>query len=161
VGIVTATLWPYHSKVSTVAPPSLPAHDEASNAAANHAPITTKLIARPSAGIDGEACQAAFRAPQLVVSVPPALLPADEPASLGLTVDGAPEGAELILCGFVAKSLFSVGHSVDETAWTVPVAELAYATLIPPRGFVGPMRLDVVLLNTNKSIADRRTLNLQ
>jgi hypothetical protein len=161
VGILTATLSPYHNKLSAVAPPSLPAHDASSNAGANHAPVTTKLIAKPSAGIDGETCKATFRAPQLVVGVPPALLPTGEPASLGLTVDGAPEGAELVICGFAAKTLISAGHSIDEKTWTLPVAELAYATLLPPPGFVGPMRLAVVLVNTDKSIADRRTLILQ
>src|SRR5262249_29888129 len=123
--------------------------------------IANKLIVKPAAGIDREACQATFRAPQLVMSVPPALLPANEPASLGLTVDGAQEGAELVICGFAPKSLFSAGHSIDEKAWTVPVSDLAYASLIPPRDFVGPMRLAVALVNTDKSIADRRTLNLQ
>jgi hypothetical protein len=168
VGVLTAMLSPYHNKLSAVAPPSppsTPTRDEASNAnaidSASHAPTTNRLIATASAGIDSEACQATFRAPQLVVSVPPALLPTDQPASLGLTVDGAQEGAELVVCGFTAKSLFSAGHSIDEKAWTVPVSELAYATLIPPQGFVGPMRLAVVLVNTDRSIADRRTLTLQ
>src|SRR5215467_8513854 len=64
VGILTATLRPYHNKYAGVVPPSPPAHEEASNAGvvppsppaheeasnagANH-PTTTKLIAKPSA----------------------------------------------------------------------------------------------------------------
>jgi hypothetical protein len=91
----------------------------------------------------------------------PTLLPADEPASLGVTVDGAPADARLLMCGFAAKSVFSAGHSLDGRTWTLPVSELTYAALFPPRGFVGLMRLAVVLMNGDNSPVDRRTLNLQ
>src|SRR5947209_5637946 len=45
LGILTATLWPYNSKLTAVAPPPPAAHNEAPNAAdrAEHAPTTIKL----------------------------------------------------------------------------------------------------------------------
>jgi hypothetical protein len=106
-------------------------------------------------------CQATFRAPQLLMNTQPTLLPADEPAPLGVTVDGAPAEARVVICGFPAKSVFSAGHSLDEKTWTLPVSELTYTALFPPRGFVGLVRLAVVLMNGDNSPVDRRTLNLQ
>jgi TPR repeat protein len=96
-----------------------------------------------------------------VVSGPPTVLPAEAPASLGLRVDSAPDGARLVICGFAAKSLFSAGRAIDEKTWTMPVSDVADATLLPPQGFVGPMNLVVVLLNPDMSLADRRSLHLQ
>jgi len=106
-------------------------------------------------------CQATFRAPQLVVNTQPTLLAADQPASLGVTVDGAPADARLVICGFPAKSVFSAGHSLDARTWTLPVSELTYMAVFPPRDFVGLMRLAVVLMNGDNSLADRRTVDLQ
>jgi hypothetical protein len=121
---------------------------------------TTKLIARSIAEIVSDSCQANNPAPQLVSSGPPTLLHADEPASLGLAVEDAPDGTQLVICGFAAKSAFSAGQSIDEKTWTVSVSEIADATLVPPQGFVGTMKLAVVLVNSDRSL-DRKTLNLQ
>lgn len=133
---------------------------EASNAGGSADPgaNTTNLAATPSAGIDSGPCHVSAPAPQLVANM---VLRADEPASLGLKVEDAPEGAQLVVCGLAANSVFSAGQSIDEKTWTLPASEIAKATVTPPRGFVGPMRLDVALLNTDKTLADRRTLDLQ
>jgi hypothetical protein len=113
------------------------------------------------AGDAGNACHGAFPAPQLEVSGKPTVMPADAAASLGLAINGAPDGAQLIICGFAARSVFSAGHSIDDSTWVLSVSEAADLTLIPPRGFVGPMKLVVALVNTDRSLADRRTLTLQ
>jgi TPR repeat protein len=76
-------------------------------------------------------------------------------------VESAPDGAQLIVCGFAAKSLFSAGQSIDEKTWTMPVSDVADATVLPPPGFVGPMKLVVALLNPDMSFADRRVVYLQ
>jgi hypothetical protein len=110
---------------------------------------------------DSDVCHAGFPAPQLVVSGPPTVLPPEAPASLGLRVQSAPDGARLVICGFAVKSLFSAGWSIDERTWTMPVSDVADVTLLPPQGFVGPMNLVVVLLNPDMSLADRRLLHLQ
>jgi hypothetical protein len=124
-------------------------------------PSTIRMIATPSPGIDGEACRAGFPAPQLVVSGPPTVLPAETPAVLGVAVDGAADGARVIICGFASKSVFSAGRSIDDKTWTMPVSDLGDATLIPPRGFVGPMKLIIALVNADRNLADRRALHLQ
>jgi hypothetical protein len=167
VGIASAALWPFQTKLGAV---GHPARDRgaASHAAAPaaedsaaHPPATIRSTAAPSTGIDNDVCRASFPVPQLAVSGPPTVLPAEAPASLGLAVDGAADGARVVICGFAAKSVFSAGRSIDEKTWTMPVSDVADATLLPPRGFVGPMKLVVALLNTDKSLVDRRTLHLQ
>jgi hypothetical protein len=163
MGILGAAVWPYHSKLRDVVTVSLPDPKEASHPGGgmDHTSITSRLN-RPVVVIAGETCHAHIPAPRLVVSAPaPVMLRANEPASLGLRADGAPDGAQLVICGFAATSIISAGQSIDEKTWILPVSELADATLLPPRGFAGPMDLDVVLVNADKTVADRRTLRLQ
>jgi hypothetical protein len=171
---MSATLWPLRTKLVAVGavgrptPSRDPARDAASQAAvptsgdsAVPTPVTIRATTTPSIGIDGDICRASFSAPQLVVSGPSTVLPAEAPAALRVTVDGAADNAQVVICGFAAKSVFSAGRSIDEKTWTMPVSDLADANLIPPRGFVGPMKLVVVLVNADKSLADRRALQLQ
>jgi hypothetical protein len=178
-GFLTAALWPW-AHLDKTGPvvmailPSLtgnslagetPARDtpagdkEASNAgdSTDTDANMTNLAATPAAGII-DPCQITSPAPQLVVNM---VLHANEPASLGLKVESAPEGAQLVICGLAANAVFSAGQSVGEKTWTLPASEIAKATVTPPQGFVGPMKLDVALLNTDKTLADRRTLDLQ
>jgi hypothetical protein len=178
-GFLTAALWPW-AHLDKTGPvvmailPSLtgnslaretPARDtpagekEASNAGDNTdtGASTTNLAATPPFGII-DPCQISSSAPQLVVNM---VLHANEPASLGLKVEGAPEGAQLVICGLAANAVFSAGQSIGEKTWSLPASEIAKATVTPPQGFVGPMKLDLALLNTDKTLADRRTLDLQ
>jgi TPR repeat protein len=113
------------------------------------------------ARVDGDACKASFPAPQLVVSGPPTVLPQEAPASLGVAVESAPDDAQLVICGFAPKSVFSAGRSIDEKTWTLQASDVADASLIPPQGFVGPMKLIVVLVSPGNGLADRRTVHLQ
>jgi hypothetical protein len=186
VGIATAMLWPFQNKLGTVVhssaqgyapatadsaarpsttlPPTVsdPTTTPSTAAPSTTTPSTiTRITTTPTAAVDGDVCHSGFPAPQLVVSGPPTVLPAGAPASLGVTVDSASNGAQLVICGFAAKSLFSAGRSIDEKTWTMPVSDVADATLLPPQGFVGPMKLVVALLNPDMSLADRRALHLQ
>jgi hypothetical protein len=129
-------------------------------------PITVKPAeaeppAQPPAQVAQDPCQSNPSKPQIVMNLQRTTLRSDEPASLGLTVDGAAEGAHLIICGFAAKSVFSVGRAVDENTWSVPASMIADATIMPPRGFAGQMDLAVTLMNTDRSPADRKTVRLQ
>jgi hypothetical protein len=108
-----------------------------------------------------DACHMKPSGPLLVQSVQRTMLRADEPASLGLTVNGILDGTQVLICGFAANSVFSAGRSVDENTWTIPVSMIADATIIPPRGFTGPMDLAVTLVNGEKSLVDRKTVYLQ
>ncbi len=141
-----------------------PVHDkEVSNAgdSADRSAKATGLAATSSAGIDTDVCHSDLPAPQLVVTKPPTVMPVGQPASLGLSVDGAPEGAQLVICGLTSNFVFFPGRSVDEKTWTLPASEAASATIVPPPGFVGPMKLAIALVATDKGLADRRTLDLE
>jgi hypothetical protein len=138
-----------------------PSSDAPAVAAPFSAPTAPKVIVIPSAGTVSDACRASFPAPQLVVSGPPSMLPADASASLGVTVYTAPDGAQLVICGFAAKTIFSAGRSIDEETWIMPVSDAADAVLIPPLGFVGSMKLVVALVSTDGSLSDRRAVHLQ
>jgi hypothetical protein len=128
-------------------------------------PVTITPIqpaaAEPSTQTAHDACHAKPSGPQLVLNLQRTVLHSDEPAALGLTVDSAPDGAHLLICGFTAQSVFSVGHSLDEKTWTVPASMIADTTIMPPRGFVGPMDLAVMLVNTDRSLVDRKVVHLQ
>jgi hypothetical protein len=182
VGILAAMQWPYQARLAAVLHPApsspeagSPDVDEAASssvppAAVHSTPVPAPPIPSsplrvtantPSASAAGDACLGPFPAAQLEVSGSPTVMPADAPALLGLTINGAADGAQLIICGFAARSVFSAGHSIDEKAWILRVSDAADLTLIPPRGFVGPMKLVVALLNTDRSLADRRNVLLQ
>jgi uncharacterized protein YjbI with pentapeptide repeats len=126
------------------------------------APVLVRpAAAEPSVQSVYDTCHAKVSGPQLVLNLNRTVLRSGEPASLGLRVDNAHDGARLLICGFAAQSVFSTGHSLDESAWTIPAAMAADATILPPRGFAGPMDLSVLLLNADKSLADRRVVHLQ
>jgi hypothetical protein len=163
VGILTAMLWPVHNDFAAIADQSPSGHKSASPAVGDAARPSTKITmaVMPSVGIAKDACRVSFPAPQLVVHGPPTVLPAGTVASLGLAVDGASDGAQVVICGFAAKSVFSAGQSIDEKTWTMAISDAADATLIPPQGFAGPMKLVVALLKADTSLADRRMLHLQ
>ncbi len=141
---------------------ALPAgHDTAAVADRASRLLATLNATAPLADIGSKACRVGFPTPQLIVSEPPTMLPAEASASLGLTVNGAAGGAQLVICGFAPKSVFSAGRSIDDKAWILPADDATDATLIPPRKFVGPMTLVIALLNPDGTLADRRTRHLQ
>jgi hypothetical protein len=187
VGILAAMQWPYQARLAAVlhpapsgpeagspdvdaaALPLVPPADVPSTPASSplvQAPPIPSIPLRvtadtPSASAAGDACRGPFPAAQLEVSASPTVMPADAPALLNLTINGAPDSAQLIICGFAARSVFSAGYSIDENSWILPVSDASDLTLIPPHRFVGPMKLVVALLNTDRSLADRRTVLLQ
>jgi hypothetical protein len=163
IGVMGATLPLHDTTLNDVVTTSLSSPKEAAHRAdqTGHSLLTTTTVSRPAAMVAGETCYNLTQSPQLLVGGPTATLRANEPAALGLTVDGAPEGAQLLICGFATKSIISAGRSIDEKTWTLPASEAGAALLIPPTGFVGVMKLDVVLLNLDKTIFDHKTLLLR
>jgi len=157
-GAMGATLWPYYAK------PVMTAFlDEPSHVDGGQYQLTTSIKASgiPSAGIGSDVCRASSPVPQVAASGSPVVLPAGAPASFGLTVDHPSDGAQLVICGFAPGSSISVGRSIDDGTWVLPASGLAEAVLIPPRKFAGPMKVDAVLVNADRTMADRRTLHLQ
>jgi len=162
-GVLGAALWPYHTKFNNAFVTSLPVSKDTPHTAdsAEHSSSATIRLNRPAAMIASDTCQLRTSAPQLVVSGPTVMLRPNQPALLGMRVDGAPDGAQLVICGFASRSIISAGQSIDDRTWALPVSDLPDAVLIPPAGFIGQMKLDVVLVNLDKSIADHKTLLMQ
>ncbi len=163
VGVAGAKLLPYHSRLGDIIT-SLPASPNPPRAGERtDRPSLSTTLNMPAAVIASETCHVRGVTPQiqLVTHTPIPVLHVDEAALLGIRIDGAPEGAELVICGFAPRSVISAGRSVDEKTWMLPVSEVSDATLIPPLGFVGLMTLDVVLMNADRTVVDRRTLLLQ
>jgi hypothetical protein len=160
VGVLGAKVWPYPGKAGDAGTVTLP--QDASHAGDDiDRPSISSRLNRPAAAIASETCRTQVPTAQLVMSMAPLVLHANEAAPLGLRIDGAPEGAQLLVCGFAAKSTISAGHSTDEQTWALPASDVADATLNPPPGFVGVMQLDLVLLRGDRTVADRKTRQMQ
>jgi hypothetical protein len=119
------------------------------------------FLSRPSALVTGNSLEAKSSAARLTIAAAPRALQSDEAAPIGVAVDGAADGARLLIGGFATGSLFSVGRSIGQDAWRVPASQIEAATIMPPRGFVGSMDMAVTLMLTNGSLADRRALHLE
>jgi hypothetical protein len=129
-------------------------------------PITAPVPVQPAAAEPSfqgarDLCNRKSSGPLLVLNLNRTVLHSDQPASLGLTIDNAPDGAHLLICGYAAQSVFSVGRAVDENTWTVPASRISDAIIIPPHGFAGPMDIAIMLVNTDRSLVDRKVLHLQ
>lgn len=120
----------------------------------------TSTMSRLSALVAGDSHRADETAPHLVVTTAPPALSLDQATTLGLAVDGAADGAQLVIGGFAPGSAFSVGRAIGQTAWSIPASQVKTATLAPPRGFAGVMDVAVTLMLANGSLADRKTLHL-
>jgi hypothetical protein len=100
-------------------------------------------------------------APHLVVTGAPGELHPDEATTLGVAVDGAASGAQVVVGGVTPGSIFSVGRAIGPTAWSLPAWQIETATLTPPKGFVGAMDVAVTLMQPNGSLTDRKPVHLQ
>lgn len=113
------------------------------------------------ASVTADSCQTISSVPRLVVNATSGGLQSDEAATLGLTVDGAADGAQLLISGFESGSLLSVGQPLGHDVWSVPVPQIKTATITPPRGFVGSMDITVRLVLTNGKLGDQQVLHLE
>ena len=134
-------------------------HDNESSAAGNNRHKISSRSRLASGAV--ASCQSNSPVPRLVVTTASSVLQSDEAAALGLMIDGKAEGAELVIGGFEAGSLFSVGQPVSHDAWSVPGSQIKTATIVPPRGFAGSMDIAVRLVLAQGQIADQGTLHLE
>lgn len=121
----------------------------------------TSFISRLSALVAGDSRHVTAPAPHLMVTAVPGTRQLDEGATLGLAIDGAAEGDQLVIGGFAAGSVFSTGHTIGQNAWSLTALQLENAILMPPRGFAGVMDVAVTLMLANGSLADRKTVHLE
>jgi TPR repeat protein len=113
------------------------------------------------ASVVADSCQTISSAPRLVVNATPGVMQSDDAAALGLTIDGAADGAQLLIGGYETGSLFSVGQPLSHNVWGVPVPQIKTAAIMPPRGFMGSMDITVRLVLADGKLADQQTLHLQ
>jgi hypothetical protein len=99
--------------------------------------FSPRLMAQPSSGISGE------------------------PVPLGLAVHGASEQAVVYLTDLVRGMELSAGNQVGSHSWEVPAAELNYAWIAPPDGFVGAINLIAELRLPDGTTADRQVLQFE
>jgi hypothetical protein len=122
----------------------------------------SSLVTRLSALVAGESRQPITEsAPHLVVTRVPGDLHRDEATTLGVAVDGAASGAQVVVGGVAAGSVFSAGRSIGTAAWSLPAWQIETATLMPPRSFVGVMDVAITLMQANGNLTDRKVVHLQ
>ena len=84
----------------------------------------------------------------------------DEPAPLGLAVQGPAEEAVVYIEGLLPGMELSAGIPVGTDAWEIPATELDYAWIAPPQGFVGTVKLIAKLRLPDNQIADRQAIDV-
>jgi hypothetical protein len=122
---------------------------------------TSSLVTRFSALVAGDSRHPIESTPHLVVTRAPGDLHLDEATTLGVAVDGAASGAQVVIGGVPAGSVFSAGRSIGTAAWSLPAWQIETATLTPPRGFVGVMAVAITLMQANGNLTDRKVVHLQ
>jgi hypothetical protein len=119
---------------------------------------TTDVRERLQSVIDGFSAAAERSKPKLIIQ--PSYGTSDEPAPLGLAVQGSAEGAVIHIEGLMPGMEVSAGSPVGADAWEVPATELDYAWIAPPPGFVGTVKLIAKLRLPDNQIPDRQEIDL-
>jgi hypothetical protein len=96
--------------------------------------------------------------PRLIIQ--PSYGTVDEPAPLGLAVQGLTEEAVVYIEGLLPGMELSAGSSVSADAWEIPATELGDAWIAPPQGFVGTVKLIAKLRLPDNQIADRQAIHI-
>jgi hypothetical protein len=82
----------------------------------------------------------------------------DEPAPLGLAVQGPAEHAVVYIKGLMPGMELSSGSRVGSDAWEIPATGLGDVWIAPPQGFVGTAKLVAELRLPDSRIADRQAV---
>jgi len=118
----------------------------------------TDIRPRPMSAIDVFSKAAERSKPRLIIQ--PSYGTLDEPASLGLAVQGPAEGAVVYIEGLMPGMELSAGSPVGADAWEIPATELDYAWIAPPQGFVGTVKLIAKLRLPDNQILDRKAIDV-
>jgi hypothetical protein len=108
--------------------------------------------------IDGFSTAAERTKPRLIIQ--PSYGTLNEPAPLGLAVQGSAEGAVVYIEGLRPGMELSAGIPIGADAWEIPATELNYAWIAPPQGFVGTVKLIAKLRLPDNQIADRHATDI-
>ena len=97
--------------------------------------------------------------PRLVVDVQKAF--ANEPLSLGVSVDSAAADESLMLAGLALGTRLSAGVPVSEASWQLAPRDLNGVYVYAPKDFVGIMNTAIDLLSANQRLIESRTARLE
>jgi hypothetical protein len=86
---------------------------------------------------------------------------ANEPLSLGISVDGAAERDSLLLAGLTVGTRVSIGLPVSQSSWQLPLHDLNDAVLYAPKDFIGVMNTAIDLLSPEKKLMDSRAVRFE
>jgi hypothetical protein len=118
----------------------------------------TDIRQRLTSVIDGFSTPAERTKPKLIIQ--PSYGTVDEPAPLGLAVQGLAEEAVVYIEGLLPGMELSGGRPVGADAWEITATELDYAWIAPPKGFVGTVKLIAKLRLSENQIADRQAIDI-
>jgi hypothetical protein len=119
---------------------------------------TTDIRERGQSVIDVFSAAAERSKPKLIIQ--PSYGTSDEPAALGLAVQGSADGAVVHIEGLMPGMELSAGRPVGADAWEIPATELDYAWIAPPQGFVGTVKLIAKLRLPDNQMSDRQAIDV-
>ncbi len=86
---------------------------------------------------------------------------ANEPLSLGVSVDPAKGHESLLLAGLALGTRLSAGAPVSEASWQLSARDLGGVYVYAPKDFVGVMNAAIDLLSPSKKLMDSRAVRLE
>ena len=114
---------------------------------------------RTSESIPTPTLSKAGSVPRLVVDVQKAF--ANEPLSLGVSVDSAAADESLMLAGLALGTRLSAGVPVSEASWQLALRDLNGVYVYAPKDFVGIMNTAIELLSANQRLIESRAARLE
>ena len=97
--------------------------------------------------------------PRLVVDIQKAF--ANEPLSLGVSVDSATGYESVLLAGLILGTRLSAGVPVSEVSWRLAPSDLNGVYVYAPKDFIGIMNTAVNLLSANQRLIESRAVRLE
>jgi len=86
---------------------------------------------------------------------------ANEPLSLGVSVDSATGHESVLLTGLALGTRLSAGVPVSEASWQLAPRDLDVVYVYAPKDFIGIMNTAVKLLSANQRLIESRALRLE
>ncbi len=86
---------------------------------------------------------------------------ANEPLSLGVSVDRATGHESLLLAGLTVGTRLSAGVPVSASSWQLPSRDLSNVVVYAPKDFVGVMNTAIDLLSPNERLMDSRAARFE
>jgi hypothetical protein len=86
---------------------------------------------------------------------------ANEPLSLGVSIDSATGDESIVLAGLAVGTRLSAGVPVNEASWQLAPRDLSGVYVYAPKNFIGIMNTAINLLSANRRIIESRAARLE